>query len=274
MKKIHYIATDVDGTLLDDHDHYDIDRLNRLLIDLRQRSIFFIVASGNSYDALKVLFAHSPLVRCFVAENGGRIIVNGHEYLSKIHQRSVIADLLTTVKSLTRQPDLLSLSGSTQTFIADQYRDVPVPFYPHHSYFKHLADVSEPIYNLNLNWYAQRPAVSWIQEVVYQLNRAFPQINATYSGAFGIDVLPVGVNKAVSLRYLIEKLLGGTIDNLAAFGDTSNDIEMISEAGVGYAMKNATPDLMAVADQITTFDNNHQGLLNELEKIITYSDIM
>ena len=48
---------------------------------------------------------------------------------------------------------------------------------------------------------------------------------------------------------------------MIAFGDTSNDLEMIQESGTRFAMKNATPDLKRVADQITQRDNNHDGLL-------------
>lgn len=55
------------------------------------------------------------------------------------------------------------------------------------------------------------------------------------------------------------------LDQVVAFGDTSNDIEMLSEVGYGYAMKNATADLLKVADKVTRYDNNHAGLLSEIE---------
>lgn len=120
------------------------------------------------------------------------------------------------------------------------------------------------MFNLNLNWFKQRPALEWTMRQADQINQRFPQVHATYSGAFGIDVLPAGVNKAVSLTKLVQQL-GGSMDELVAFGDTANDLEMIQQAGCGYAMKNATADLLAVADRVTSRDNNHDGLLHELE---------
>lgn len=270
MEKWQFVAIDVDGTLLDNNDHYDIPRFNRVVSQLTAKGIHFIVASGNSLDALRAIFADSP-VKNYVAENGGRIICGGHEKFSRPHDRATITQFLKWEQTLQPQPDLFSLSGANQTFIASQFRDVPVPYYPHHTYFQNLAEVDEPVFNLNLNWFRQRPALEWIMRQASQINRQFPQVHATYSGAFGIDVLPAGVNKAVSLARLIHQL-GGNMNELVAFGDTANDLEMIQQAGCGYAMKNATTDLLAVADRVTSRDNNHDGLLNELEMLFNLKD--
>ena len=263
MMKIKYIAVDIDGTLLDDHDHYDEQRLVKDITALQQRGITFVIASGNSLDALLTMFKGK--VNNFVAENGGRIFVNGQETSDYPHQRPVLKELLRFIGTIPT-PDLLSVSGASQTYIADQYVKVPVPFYPHHAYFHQLADVTEPIYNFNVSWFKQRPRLEKINSIVRKINRAFPQVNATYSGAFGIDILPAGVNKAAGLEKFV-KQTGGSLQEVAAFGDTSNDIEMVRAAGCGIAMKNATPDLLAVADQVTAFDNNHAGLLEAIEHL-------
>lgn len=270
MGKYRFVAIDVDGTLLNDHDQYDITRLNRDVAALQNRGIHFIVASGNSYDALQALFEDSPVVQDFVAENGGRIIADGKEILSHYHQDTTLEKLLDIISTTFPIPDLLSLSGQTKTYIADEYKSVAVPFYPHHAYFSTLADINEQVYNLNVNWFKQRLPQSRIQNMVTQLNRILSgEIQATYSGAYGIDILPAGVNKAVGLRNLICTSLGGKMDQVVAFGDTSNDIEMLQAAGIGFAMRNATVDLLAVADRVTSLDNNHDGLLNEIEKFFS-----
>lgn len=264
LMKTHYIAIDVDGTLLDDHDHYDQPRLVHDINELTKRGITFIVASGNSLDALQGLFP--PLVNNFVAENGGRVIIGGHEIMGHPHQMQTVTHLLTFFKELPTA-DLISASGTTQTFIMERFNDVAVPYYPHHSYFTSLADITEPIYNLNINWHRQRLPQERINEIVKTINNTFSEVNATYSGAYGIDILPAGVNKATGLQQFVQHT-GGTLDQVMAFGDTSNDIEMLQAVGIGVAMKNATPDLRAVADRITPLDNSHDGLLSAIEEII------
>ena len=67
------------------------------------------------------------------------------------------------------------------------------------------------------------------------------------------------------LSYLVTLSATFSRSSVVAFGDTSNDIEMLSEVGYGYAMKNATDDLLKVADKVTRYDNNHTGLLSEIE---------
>ncbi|KRL27114.1 sugar-phosphatase [Limosilactobacillus frumenti DSM 13145] len=261
-----FIAIDIDGTLYDDHDHYNIQRFNHDLQALTNKNIQLIVATGNSYDAVQHIFRNSPDVDTFVAENGGRIIVNGQTVMAAVHQRAILQQLLTFISDHQLTPDLLSLSGATATHIAERFRDVPVPFYPHHNYFTSLSEINEPIYNLNINWFKQRPTLDRVLAVADNINKSFAgQVKATYSGAYGIDILPANVNKARGLNQLISRFYHQSLQNVTAFGDSSNDLEMIKEVGTGVAMLNATADLKLVAQRITKFDNNHDGLLQEIE---------
>lgn len=262
-----YIAIDIDGTLFDDHDHFDLTRFNRDVEKLASQGVTLIVASGNSYDALQAIFKDCPLVTTFVAENGGRLIIDQQELTSHYHHRGTLQQLLTYLQANVPKPDLLSLSGSQATHIAEEYRAVPVPFYPHHDYFSQVSEITEPIYNLNINWYQQQPSLEELQAIGTQVNSHFPEVTATYSGSYGIDILPAGVNKGQGLQELITGYFHNSLNRVIVFGDSSNDLPMFRVAGTGVAMKNASPDLLAIADRVTGFDNNHDGLLNEIEKI-------
>ena len=52
MGKYRFIAIDVDGTLLDDNDKFDVNRLNKDIELLQQQIYHFIIAIGNIYYAL------------------------------------------------------------------------------------------------------------------------------------------------------------------------------------------------------------------------------
>lgn len=267
MQPKKFIAIDIDGTLYDDHDHFDQQRFNRDYQLLYQKGILMVVATGNSYDAVQQIFKDTPM-NTFVAENGGRIVINDQDTVSHVHPRNVLTALLSFITNQNYHPDLFSFSGANHTFIQEQFRDVPVPFYPHHRYFTTMEQIDEPVYNVNLNWFKQRPALDDIQQIIQTINTAFPEdLCATYSGGYGIDILPLGVNKAAGLRELIQSFPDRSLADVIAFGDTSNDLEMIKESGIGFAMKNATADLIQVADRITHRDNNHDGLLYEIEQL-------
>ena len=260
-----YVAVDIDGTLLDDHDRYDQVRLTKDICALRRQNVTFLIASGNSLDALKTQFG--KLVNNFVAENGGRVVVAGHEIRGVAHRPETLAKLLDYIHCLP-QPDLLSLSAANQTMIPQKFASVPVPYYPHHAYFKRLVEIREPVYNVNVNWYQRQLPLDQIQQIARTINRTFPEVNATYSGAYGIDILPRGVNKARGLRKFVQHT-GGSMDQVVAVGDTSNDVEMVSAVGLGLAMRNATPDLQSAAAAVTIADNNHAGLLRAIEALFS-----
>jgi hydroxymethylpyrimidine pyrophosphatase-like HAD family hydrolase len=64
-----------------------------------------------------------------------------------------------------------------------------------------------------------------------------------------VDVLPKGVNKWTACMHVLE-LLGMHVQKSLAFGDGLNDMEMLQGAGIGVAMGNGHPDLIAVADRV------------------------
>lgn len=73
--------------------------------------------------------------------------------------------------------------------------------------------------------------------------------------------------KGNAIRTICEMLNVPTCDSLAA-GDMNNDLSMIEAAGVGIAMKNATPLLKEMADVVTDEDNNNDGLASVLERFM------
>ena len=57
----------------------------------------------------------------------------------------------------------------------------------------------------------------------------------------------------------LAEYLGIPLSQVAAFGDDRNDMEMVQKCGLGVAMANAIPELLAVADQ-KTCSNDEDGV--------------
>lgn len=60
-----------------------------------------------------------------------------------------------------------------------------------------------------------------------------------------------GMNKAKGIGIMMDAI-GAPISDTVAVGDSGNDLEMIRAAGIGVAMGNASPDVKAEADLVTT----------------------
>ncbi len=80
------------------------------------------------------------------------------------------------------------------------------------------------------------------------------------------QIMPAGVSKAAGLA-VVAQHYGLDLQEFMAFGDDTNDLEMIQEAGVGVAMDNAIPQLKAVANRIT-LSNNDDGVAVVVEELL------
>ncbi len=80
-----------------------------------------------------------------------------------------------------------------------------------------------------------------------------------------MDVLPLGVSKALGIKAMLEKL-GLSMTDAAAFGDGLNDKEMLEAVGFGVAMGNSHPELLPFADYVTSHVDD-RGIYNGLVKM-------
>ncbi len=73
-----------------------------------------------------------------------------------------------------------------------------------------------------------------------------------------IEIVKLGINKARGIEQ-VRQFLNIDRNNIIAFGDEDNDIEMIEYACHGVAMENGLQELKDVANNIT-FNNNEDGI--------------
>jgi len=80
------------------------------------------------------------------------------------------------------------------------------------------------------------------------------------------EILPKGVSKGVALSKLAE-LLNIRAEKTIAAGDYNNDVSMIKQAGLGFAVANAVAEAKAVADYIAVDNNSHAiaAIINGLD---------
>ncbi|GAA2486658.1 HAD family hydrolase [Streptomyces gobitricini] len=81
-----------------------------------------------------------------------------------------------------------------------------------------------------------------------------------------LEISGLGVSKASTLALCCAER-GISADEVVAFGDMPNDIEMLSWAGRSYAMGNAHPDVVAAASG-RTVANNDDGVARVIEDIL------
>ena len=88
----------------------------------------------------------------------------------------------------------------------------------------------------------------------------------SYPGVDFINVVAPGVTKGEALKALASHL-GIALDEVIAVGDGNNDISLLSSAGLGVAMGNATDRAKEVADYVT-LDVERGGVAAAIRKFL------
>lgn len=89
-----------------------------------------------------------------------------------------------------------------------------------------------------------------------QLMKEIPGIHITSSSEKGLEIVSEGISKARGLQILGDKL-GIGLNQMVAVGAADNDIEMITQVGLGVAMGNAPIHIREKADWVTRSNDQH-----------------
>lgn len=98
-----------------------------------------------------------------------------------------------------------------------------------------------------------------------ELVKLLPECEVVRSTDEMIDINLKGVNKAKSIVEMA-KIFNVKCSDVVAVGDAGNDIPMLEVAGLSVAPLNALEKVKAVANKITSVDNNNHAIKEVIEK--------
>lgn len=129
-----------------------------------------------------------------------------------------------------------------------------------------LREKGAPVEKLTVNFWNHPDGSRHQYERAWEIIREYPQFHAVSGGMQNIEITRKNVSKASGLKWLGEYLHIST-EEMIAFGDSGNDLEMIEAVGTGVAMANAEPDVLEAADVVTK-SNNENGIAYALQKFL------
>jgi Cof subfamily protein (haloacid dehalogenase superfamily) len=258
---IRLVATDLDGTLL----HTDgtvTARTRRALSALEERGVTVVFVTGRPVRWMHDLWEHVGGHGLAVCSNGG--IVYDVRALAVREYRPIPRDVGLEVADLVRR----KLSGTTFALervsgFAKEPGFMERYALPDDVVTGPLADVFEAdTVKLLARHEEMDPERFWrdVDGLVGHL------VTTTWSsvGAL-VEVSAAGVTKASTLARLCREL-GVAPEEVAAFGDMPNDLAMLEWAGTSYAMANAHPTVLEVADR-TAPAHDDDGVAAALEDL-------
>ncbi|MEO1772325.1 Cof-type HAD-IIB family hydrolase [Candidatus Enterococcus ferrettii] len=265
-------AIDLDGTLLN---HLgEIPKKNQeALQTFNQQGGTIVLATGRSILSVKKVFAQLSIDGYVLASNGAYIAkVEKGETTSVLKRFDIPAKTINQAFHLAEQIGVtIVASRETQddriTFDASPV-EVDSPYYAQFQ----LQDSSteellKKINDGSLNYFKLAFNDTDVDKLAV-LRKMFESagIPSVYTDIHWLEIMADGVNKGTSLTFLADYL---QIDpeEVVAFGDQENDIEMLKVSGVGVAMDNALEPVKAIAQQVTT-SNEEAGVAEVLEEYL------
>ena len=270
---IRMIATDMDGTLLDGQGQLDLPRLTTIFDELDKRDIRFVVATGNEIGRMRKLFGPELTNRItFVVANGARIFEGEDKIVEKHWDSHLVQGVLEYFAGRERDYHLVAnLQNGPHTL---EGTDFPIvdrimteerarEFYQQIHFLSDFQELDkEAVIKMSIVVDEEQTS-----SVTQRINQDFAgRLNAVTSGYGAIDLLPRGIHKGWGLRSLMESWKIDA-DQIMAFGDSENDLEMLELAGYSFAMENGEEKVKRMAKYIAP-SNDEAGVLQVLEQYL------
>lgn len=254
------IGLDMDGTLLNSKHEVTLNT-QKVLKECMEKGIKVVLASGRLWESMYAFTKHLGLVDEYVSLNGAVItspkdqqkvfkaFLKDEDYHYLLHQLKDIQmpvyvfdmDRYYTQKNWDDKESIEEISGMNAELIEDFY------------------SIKNPT-KILLSFQNEEEIKALTERIQH------PDYKLIRTGFNYIEIVRKDVSKGEAIRWLAQKY-GYQREEILTIGDSENDIEMLSYAGLGIAMENAAPNVKAAADQITdTCDN--EGVAQAINKYV------
>ena len=273
MKKIRMIASDLDGTLLTETKEIT-EYTRRVLMRAAEEGIMFVPATGRAFTSIPNEVLSLPGVKYVITSNGAAVY-----YVS---EKKRIYECLLEPDSVERILDIpVGKEVALEVFVEGvpyterTYWENPRAYGATdfgEGYVRRTRKIAEDIRSFirenrhhldSIDFVCATPEAK--KEVRNQLEK-ITNIYITSSIPHLLEISHKNGGKGKTLAYLAEKE-GILPEEIMAFGDGDNDMEMLQLAALGYAVENASDACKKAAGKITE-SNEKEGVAKAIIKIL------
>ncbi|AUJ30875.1 hypothetical protein BSQ49_06135 [Liquorilactobacillus hordei] len=239
-------------------------QLNNYIYKLNKLNIDFAIASGRPLYTLTDIFSNLKNKMVFISDNGGVI-----SYKGTIIAKSLLStyDYHSMINFVEQETDGIPILCALNTaFLSKQnieYDNFLKTFYSKISYVDNLNSIEEEADKFTV-YFPRKNSKKYFTEVFEP--KYGKKFSVTVGDTIWIDIMNLGIDKGNAMQILAEKL-DITSDQMMAFGDTYNDIEMLQTVKYSYIVKNASSDMRKYAN-FETETNDNYGVIKILDQVV------
>lgn len=266
------ILTDLDGTLL--RDDKSLSPANRAALERASaQGAQVVIATGRFYGGLTQELRDLPFLRYFILMNGAKV---WDRKTGEVLYRAEIG-----LETAEKVMDLVEPLDATVDCYQNDQGLMPRRYYDHLDYYipdpvsqMMIRAMRQPVDDLRTVIRAGGDTVQKVQcyfphlelrpRVMELLAREVPELVQTISLPTNLELNAPEATKGNALLALC-RALSVDVSESIAFGDGTNDVDMMEMAGTGVAMANAAPETKAAADRIapSNMEDGVARVLNE-----------
>lgn len=266
---IRLLALDMDGTLFNTQKEVSLEN-QKALAAARDLGVKVVITTGRPLKAIQSTLESLGLYdedNYSITFNGGLVQRNNGEVLAK---RDMTFEEVSTIAAemarLALPIDVIS-DGTVYSLPSQGNQSLYQTANPMLA-FVTLASLEELPRDIVYNKVVVVFNPEFLdQQIPHIRPELYEQFELFKSRDIILEVMPKGVHKAVGLAGLAQ-YLGIDRCEVMAMGDEANDLTMLEWAGLGVAMANATPDVKAIADAVTTRTNDASGVAEAIDTYI------
>lgn len=274
-QKIKMIAFDLDGTVLTPRKELT-DYTRQVLKKAVEQGIAVLPATGRPLSGVPEEILNFPGIRYAVTANGARIV--DLQTGQTIYEELVSVEIARNVLDIFEHYDTLrEVYYNGVGYAEERALQCAFRYLEHKPMAAYVLSTRKPVEDLRKFFETQNMSVDKVQGIFSRIedkNAALKELrlveNIEITGALhnNIEVNAKGVNKGNALIWLAG-LLQIAREEIAAFGDGANDIEMLRLAGCGVCMANGMDEVKRAADYIA-LSNKQNGVAKFLEQNILW----
>lgn len=263
LSSIKLVATDMDLTLLAD-DKSMPEGVDERIDALAERGIVFCAASGRPGLALRESFPDHHADMAIVADNGASVYLRDELVYRDLIERELWREVLAVaVKTPHCVPVLCAFDDAYVLERDRRHEDVVGIYYRSITYVDSFEGLDVDSNKISIYF----PAWDSKKNLDEVFAPAFgTRLYLTCAGDEWLDFMNIGIDKGSGIRHLVEHL-GIDLADVAAFGDTYNDIPMLDIVGHSYVMGNAAEHMHAHGKFLAP-SNNEAGVLTVIDRIV------
>ncbi len=268
------LATDVDDTLLA-LDGTLPAATQKTLQELYDRGITIVFSSGRATSSLRAVASriippnnNGSDNEYLISYNGGRVSTAGSNTI--IFEQVLSQELIAEILTQTRAANLHVQAYRSEGFIVerrDSTQQKWIDYYVSSTdmNWAYVDDIPSALPNgsIKLLIIGEHEKLCTLQKALAPIAQG--KFDMFFSKPMYLEVVASGVNKGTALT-MLARHINIPIENCIAFGDSNNDIEMLTTAGLGVAVANARDELKAIADHVLTRSADESALVELAEQ--------